>query len=133
MDSFYTIVVVVAIAILIMTLIGIGMMLQSQNDAVAFPLYATQCPDGWEVDGSGCTLPTAFAHPNHPTKANQDTQLKIITDLSDSVVYSGPSKLYTITSAGKMTFNPVATTCQKRLWTTDYSVSWDGVSNYNKC
>ena len=136
MDSFYTIVVVVAIAILIMALIGIGIMLQAQNESVAFPLYATQCPDGWAVDGSGCKLPDFKSpnHPNYPTKTGKDTDLAIITDLSNSVVYSGPEKLYiTDVNARKMTFNPVATTCQKRLWTNDYSVTWDGVSNYNKC
>jgi hypothetical protein len=134
MDSFYTIVVVVAIAILIMTLIGIGIMLQAQNESVAFPLYATQCPDGWTVDGSGCTLPVAFGHPNYPTKTGIITDTDMIQDLSNSVVYSGPSKLYTTSVVDrKMTFNPVATTCQKRLWANDYSVTWDGVSNYNKC
>ena len=130
MDSFYTIVVVVAVAILILVLIGIGMMLQSQNNAVAFPLYATQCPDGWILDGSGCTLPTA-THPNYPKKASI-AAANIPNTLSTSSVYQGASKLYTMAGT-HMNFNPVATTCQKRQWTTDYAVSWDGVSNYNKC
>lgn len=130
MDSFYTIVVLVALAILIMTLIGIGMMLQSQNDAVAFPLYATQCPDGWVVDGSNCTLPRE-THPNFPKKTDIAANT-MESNLNQSTIYSGESKLYTI-SGSKMKFNPVATTCQKRSWANDYSVSWDGVSNYNKC
>lgn len=132
MDSFYTIVVVVAIAILIMVLIGIGMMLQSQNNAVAFPLYATQCPDGWRVDGSGCIIPN-MTHPNYPKKTGLESGRPVEDNLSQSPVYSGSNKLYTKASGTKFIFNPVATTCQKRQWTTDYAVSWDGVSNYNKC
>lgn len=131
MDSFYTIVVVVAVAILIMILIGIGMMLQSQNASVAFPLYATQCPDGWVVDGSNCKVPE-MTHPNYPKRTNVESK-DIVSNLTNSAVYSGESKLYTIVDGSKLKFNPVATTCQKQLWTTDYTVSWDGVSNYNKC
>lgn len=133
MDSFYTIVVVVAIVILFMVLIGIGIMLQSQNNAVTFPLYATQCPDGWDVSGNTCTVPV-LSHANFPKRTNITGEGKILEDLSNSTVYHGPKSLYTIDVADKkMTFNPIATTCQKRLWATDYSVSWDGVSNYNKC
>jgi len=130
MDSFYTIVIVVALAILLMTLIGIGIMLQSQNSAVAFPLYANQCPDGWVVDGSNCTIPTNKKHPNYPKITGVDD---IASHLQNSSIYSGEGKLYTTTTGTKFTFNPVATTCQKRLWANDYSISWDGVSNYNKC
>jgi len=131
MDSFYTIVLFVALAMLLIILIGLGMMLQSQNKSIAFPLYATQCPDGWALDGSNCTVPLGN-HPNFPKKKDISRNELMMTDLSDSIVYSGSSKLYTVTGSN-LNFNPIGTTCQKRLWTNDYSVSWDGVSNYNKC
>jgi len=106
------------------------MMLQSQNKTIAFPLYATQCPDGWALDGSNCTVPLAN-HPNFPYNPKEKDRAGMMVDLSN-IVYTGSSKLYTI-SGDKLNFNPIGTTCQKRLWTNDYSVSWDGVSNYNKC
>lgn len=129
MDSFYTIVVVVAVSFLIMILIGIGIMLHAESKSKAFPLYSTQCPDGWVADGSGCTIP-ATTHTNYPKKTGI---INIPDDLKNSTVYSGASKLYSTDTGSKFTFNPVATTCQKRLWANDYNVSWDGVSNYNKC
>jgi hypothetical protein len=131
MDSFYTIVVVVAVSLLIVILIGIGIMLQANSKSKAFPLYSTQCPDGWIADGSNCLIP-APTHSNYPKKTGIDVA-NISTNLRDSAVYSGPSKLYNTETGMKFTFNPVATTCQKRLWANEYGVSWDGVSNYNKC
>lgn len=130
MDSFYTIVLFVALAMLLIILIGLGMMLQSQNKSIAFPLYATQCPDGWALDGSNCTVPLVD-HPNFPYNPEEKNRAEMMVDLSN-IVYTGSSKLYTI-SGKNLNFNPIGTTCQKRLWTNDYSVSWDGVSNYNKC
>ena len=131
MDSFYTIVVVVAVSLLILILIGIGIMLQAESKSKAFPLYSTQCPDGWIADGSNCMIP-ASDHMNYPKKTDV-IAANIPNDLKNSTVYSGASKLYSTDTGMKFTFNPVATTCQKRLWANDYNVSWDGVSNYNKC
>ena len=90
MDSFYTIVVVVALAVLIMVLIGIGIMLQKQNKDVAFPIYSTQCPDGWIVDTSNCVIPIA-THPNFPKKSRKATGSP---DMEPLKLYNGEKNLY---------------------------------------
>jgi hypothetical protein len=125
MDQFYTIVVVVAVVVLLLILIGIGMMLQKQNKEVTFPLYANECPDGWIATGDGCKMPQP-SHSNYPSKP---------TLLSK---FNAPGNMYnlpgeTIEAGTVLSFNTAATTCQKRQWAQDVGVSWDGITNYNKC
>lgn len=124
MDSFYTIVVCVALALLVLFLIVMGIMLQKQDDDKPFPAYETECPDGWEVNNGTCVVP-ATTHPNYPKNNVMDT-------------YSGADKLYTsdfdpIAVGAGLTFNTGASKCDKQKWTSATQVTWDGISNYNKC
>lgn len=103
-------------------------MLHTQSAiGVAFPLYATQCPDGWVKSSTGCRIPTTD-HPNYP---------KYPLQMRDPV-YNGQNLLYNtdLTSgyAGKeLSFNSTISICDKKQWTKNCGISWDGVSNYNQC
>ena len=119
MDSFYTIVVSIAFVILVLVLIAVGIMMQKQDEDKEFPAYASKCPDGWTYsDTSGCE--------HH--KNNQK-------DFSGGDHY-GTHYAHIITDVSSTTyaeFKPTATICEKKKWATDMGVSWDGVTNYNKC
>ena len=139
MDNFYTTVVIVAVVVLLLALIGIGMMLQKQNKDVTFPLYANECPDAWVVDGSGCKIPSVSSL-NYPSNSNAPTILATFNKNDNSGMYKatdGDTGAFlatpTIGANAVLHFNTAATTCQKRTWANDVGVSWDGITNYNKC
>jgi hypothetical protein len=132
MDNFYTIVVVVAVVVLVLILIGIGMMLQTQNKDVTFPLYANECPDAWAVDGSGCVIPSA-THLNYPSKPNAAALLASYNKADDTGMYNVKNSAGTVGPKSVLRFNRAATTCQKKAWANSVGVSWDGITNYNKC
>lgn len=119
MDSFYTIVVAIAVIFLIIILITLGIMLQNQDSDKVYPSYATSCPDGWSMDVSGnCKIPSNGS-PNFP-------------DRTEINKFIGPAKTTTEPSAGYIKFNDVSI-CEKKSWANAVGISWDGVTNYNKC
>lgn len=137
MDKFYTIVVVVAVVVLLLVLIGVGMMLQKQNKDVTFPLYANVCPDSWVIDGAdGCKIP-ATTNLNYPSNPQASKILASFNKADSTGMYTvkdAAGNLSTTVGPGSiLRFNPAATTCQKRAWANGVGVSWDGITNYNKC
>ena len=134
MDQFYSIVIAIAFGILILCLIAVGIMMQNQDADKAFPSHASQCPDGWAMDASGCQIPVV-GHPNFP---------KDVTQLGNVEVFNKTGGLYNNSEFAGSTsntdyqneyvaFNENATTCDKKIWTKEVGVTWDGISNYNKC
>lgn len=128
MDSFYTIVVSIAFVILVLVLIAVGIMMQKQDEDKEFPAYASKCPDGWTYENvtHGDTEKPACKH----HKNNQ----KIFDDNTNN--HYGTKYAHIITDVSGIDhaeFKPTATICEKKKWATDMGVSWDGVTNYNKC
>ena len=119
MDSFYTIVIAIAVIFLIIVLIIMGLMLQRQDSDKVYPSYATTCPDGWAIDMNGnCKIPAAGS-PNAPDSSK-------IND------FIGANKQTIQPIAGYLKFNDISI-CEKKSWANAVGVSWDGVTNYNKC
>ena len=121
MDSFYTIVVSIAFILMIIILIVLGIMMQNQDADKLFPNQATPCPDGWGTsminDKSACKIPSSGTN---------------VPDNSRITANIGTDKVTTQPQTGYLSFNDVSI-CEKRDWTNDVGVSWDGVSNFNKC
>lgn len=129
MLSFYRIVILIAFVLFVVSLVYIGMLLQAMNKENEFPAYASQCPDGWYIDtNNSCTVPDTN-HTNYPLNPQQ-----LASD-----TFNGTDKLYNTSFSGSsysgksILFNNNATRCDKRAWAKSAGVSWDGVSNYNKC
>lgn len=122
MDAFYTTVVAIAFVLLLFVLIVVGIMMQKQDADKAYPAYASKCPDGWGLrEEGGCKVP-ADTSPNYPA-------LDKLDDANDI----GADKTISESSATYMIFNSNATPCQKKAIANKMEVSWDGITNYNKC
>ena len=118
MDSFYIIVIVIAFVFLLFCLIIVGIMLQKAQKAGVFPPTASPCPDSWFVqDLSKCKMGSANNGIGNLTVYNNDQTFN-------------PS-VYNIESTGAFTFT--GTLCDKQKWANNYSINWDGVTNYTKC
>jgi hypothetical protein len=119
MESFYIIVLVIAFVFLLFCLIVVGIMLQKAQKSDVFPPTASPCPDGWLVkDISNCKMSTA--NNGIGTSADYSTNTTYIP-----LVYNMDST--------KTVFNFTGTLCDKQKWANNYSINWDGVTNYTKC
>ena len=123
MNSFYKIVIGVTLVIFVLVLILMGIFMRKNNNLMGFPTYAAPCPDGWNVvaDG-GCRIPanTFLNYPQYPTTM-------FGADLN------GNGKLTVIDNTNILKFKDSTTICNKQSWANKVGVSWDGVTNYNKC
>ena len=131
MDAFYTTVVAIAFVLLLFVLIVVGIMMQKQDADKVYPAYASKCPDGWGIsDTSGCLVPLNSS-PNYPAldKLDDNNDFGADKTISESD-FSGSG---TSASATYMIFNSNATPCQKKAIANKMEVSWDGITNYNKC
>ena len=105
MEQFYVIVMTTVVVLLILTLTYIGVYVVNDDDKnTTFPPVETQCPDYWEADDEGkCVVP----------KMMNKGGLVADTTMNLKEEYK--------------------TTCEKKKWANDNGISWDGISNYNKC
>lgn len=140
MDSFYLTVLSIALVFLILVLTFIGI-LMSRKNVVVFPPMANSCPDGWQIsptDPSSCLIPiepsgvnigsigTVYTS-NLPT-SDFTTAFKLTPGLNSqnkSINFNVPS--WSTQSPG------LTTLCAQKKWTTQFGITWDGVSNYNSC
>lgn len=122
MDSFYSIVTTIAFIMLLIVLIMMGIAMHKKDQDAVFPTYATDCPDGWGMEGDGCRIPpdTFQNYPTYP-------------DMMEDSRFKGQGKITEEQSPGVLTFNKKSTICDKKSWSNTVGVSWDGVTNYNKC
>ena len=122
MDSFYSTVTTVAFIILLIVLIMMGIAMHKQDTDAVFPIYASDCPDGWGMEEKGCKVPSADFQ-NYP----------MYPEMMEDPRYKGPGKIVQEEEPGVLSFNKNATICEKKTWANTVGVSWDGVTNYNKC
>lgn len=107
MEQFYVIVMTTVVVLLILTLTYIGVYVVNDDDKnTTFPPVETQCPDYWGTKDGKCIVPDTM---------NKGT-------LSSA---SGTEMDFTGASYD--------TICKKKQWANDNGISWDGISNYNKC
>ena len=133
MDRFYSIVLIVAIIVLIIILAYIGMQISSNvGQDTPYPPQHGHCPDYWESiernNKNVCQIPPVNDEDPHPNlgsiyengKSTLTTNstpgyddLSNTIDFDDKKWYTGP--------------------CMKKKWVNQFSIIWDGVSNYNDC
>jgi hypothetical protein len=117
MDNFFIYVTIFAVLLLIICLTGVGILMRYQNAGIAFPPFQNPCPDGWVPSGTaGCKNPanTGFS----------------------GITGTAPSGM-TYIKDGSTVFNVVdfgsTSICDKKKWSNNYNIAWDGVSNYSLC
>ena len=143
MDIFYIIVLVVSIIILVIILTLIGVMINNtSHKSGVYPPVIDTCPDYWTFnhDISACVVPS-----------NNKINIGTIYDISNSklllndtntpgmIKYSPSGELLT-TSGWAINFGDggwnkggVSPICNQKIWSNTYSITFDGVSNYNSC
>jgi hypothetical protein len=155
MPSFYFIVIAISVVFLILCLTLVGLLMSYQGGSVPFPPTANMCPDNWSVDSTGvnCIVPKGNA-PNNGTLNGTDNgyasflsntnalmAFNNATQSLDSYTNINPNKVVdtfkTDLSGGKVSINfndpNWGGICGKQKWSQMFNISWDGVSNYNKC
>lgn len=129
---FYIIVSSIAVVFLILVLTFMGIMMKNQNSKVVYPPTSFVCPDYWSSDDSGnCTLPTKMSSSNPSIPINSGGSANLGTN-PNIAPYSKDMKSFNVnnvlwSSGGKSTL------CAQKDWSTQNSIQWDGVSNYNGC
>jgi hypothetical protein len=119
-DSFYIIVVVVAVIFLILCLVAVGISLEKKSTTDPFPKLQASCPDGWAIDGSGCTV----AEINHGNLSKN----------SGGTYYESANTTVWLPNTSNTFYgNITASICDKRKWAISNGIAWDGISNYNQC
>lgn len=105
MEQFYIIVMTIVTVLLILTLTYIGVYVVNDDDKnITFPPVETQCPDYWEAKEGKCVAPETM----NTGTITSGTEMDFTTTLYDTI-------------------------CKKKEWANTNAVSWDGISNYNKC
>jgi hypothetical protein len=126
MDIFYIVVLSIAtiILILILTYVGIQMS-DKQSASTSFPPVANTCPDYWNLatDKKSCLVQSSGR--NSISNFKQETV---------KAGYSAPSGSPQIdfTDAG-WSADGNSATCAQKKWAESQSITWDGITNYNKC
>jgi len=133
MDLFYVIVLALAIVVLILLLTYIGILMKYYNKkSTVFPPQASTCPDYWTTDAANqnmCNIPNSGSR--NVGKIYDANQVNTLT----------PGTTFGL-NAGKTSFDindkqwsrgGADSVCTKKGWANQYSIVWDGVSNYNSC
>ena len=119
MDKFYIIVIVVAVICLILCLVAVGLTLQSASVKTPFPKLQAPCPDGWGMDGSGCTVNALNIGTIQPKNVGGS-----VYDISGAI-WKSVGTAFQVKEHTSI--------CEKKKWAFQNGVTWDGVSNYNQC
>ena len=130
MEQFYVIVMTTVVVLLIVTLTYIGVYVINDDDkSVTFPPVETQCPDYWEA-----IQETEPANTDTGDAAYTYVKCKPVSDVNTGNRQASGEHAYTSDAVdfySKKT--KYKTICDKKNWANLNGISWDGVSNYNKC
>lgn len=138
--EFYGIVVAVASVFLILCLILVGILMQNMSPDVDFPPISNSCPDNWVIQGNTCTVPSNGVNvgivkdiANHASFIKDTYGIKT-EDAGQKGNFKDP-----LTGNTYVDFNDDgwkstgSVICEKKKWTNQYGISWDGVSNTTGC
>jgi hypothetical protein len=124
MEKFYLITLTVAIIFLILILTYIGIKLRKSNVAAKFPPQMSNCPDNWIFSNNKCQVPNS-------SNANYGKS-NLINNGVKTPGYSSSTNTIDFTDKGWYSGGKSAV-CNKKYWANSIGITWDGVTNYNKC
>jgi hypothetical protein len=139
--EFYGIVVIIASIVLIMCLIIVGILMQNMSEDGNFPPVASPCPDNWTVLGNTCVVPAYDSKLNVgelKNIVNHGPFIAATPGITNST-YTGATFVDLQTPTTYVDFNHAdwkksgPAICKQREWTTQYGITWDGVSNATGC
>jgi hypothetical protein len=125
MDIFYIIVLSIATIVLILILTYIGIqMTNKQTSSSTFPPTSSTCPDYWSLasDGKSCLVKTTGRNAVGGEYQSSNVKSGYNSGLS-SIDFTDPGW----SADGK------SAVCAQKTWADSEKISWDGVTNYNKC
>lgn len=135
MESFHIIVLSIATIVLILILIIVGMLLGMGDSTTIYPPTYGICPDYWEIekDTTKCIIPKI-----RDTKLNIGSIYDLSTMSLNDNITNTPGYSFDISNNNLtqyIDFNDPKWNgvCDKKKWTNEYGIVWDGVSNYNSC
>ena len=109
MEGFQKIILLIATIILIISLLFIGYALHRSSASTSWPPLVPDCPDYWNIDGSG----------NNITCTN-------VKDLGTCRAKTGQPHL--VMNFNTPAFSGSNSLCAKYTWANNCGVSWDGVN-----
>jgi hypothetical protein len=131
MEIFYKIVLSIAIVLLVLILTFMGILMRSQEKNSIYPPNTNKCPDYWTSNTVGnCTMPT--------TKSFTDDSIFLNSGGKNSLgpqniaPYSNDTKSFD-TKNIKWESGGESQICAQKSWANQNNITWDGISNYNKC
>jgi hypothetical protein len=131
MEMFYKIVLFIAVILLILILTFMGLLMRSQDKNTVYPPNLNVCPDYWTSDSEGnCTMPTEKSFNDQSNFLNSGGNNHLGT--SSIAPYSKDTKSFDTKnilweSGGQSRI------CAQKSWANQNNITWDGISNYNKC
>ena len=139
MDTFRIIVLAIAAIVLVLILVFVGILLNKGNTNVAFPPNYGECPDYWTYDSEQkkCIVP------NYSDKVinigNIYGENPDVSPLLTNGVTNAPGYKSIVNDKNEtvhyIDFNDSkwGGICNKKKWSNENGIVWDGISNYNNC
>jgi len=131
MDTFYIIVLSIAVIILILILTFLGINMANKKNSVAtFPPVANTCPDFWNIatDNKSCLVQSSGKNMSAVTLTSSNVPAGYSTSSSGKTI---PAQI-DFTDPGWSAGGKSAT-CAQKAWAQTNGITWDGVTNYNRC
>jgi hypothetical protein len=139
--TFYHIVSIVAVVFLILLLTMIGLSF-SKSKQTTFPPSKNTCPDYWRVDYTNPDKPVCEINPLNmgTVPKNANGTYKITTNPNDSDTtkayipgFDAAKNSVDFSDPGWPASFSSSSQCSLKKWANKYEISWDGISNFNKC
>lgn len=135
METFYVVVLSIATVILILILTYIGIRMVYFKNKEAYPPISASCPDTWSIaasDPSACMIPAFKSSNSGMPKTLYDNDGKLLVNATNTPGFNNRANTINF-SDSRWGSGGLSSQCAQRLWATQNGVTWDGISNYNKC
>lgn len=111
----------------------IGVLTVYRKGGAVYPPKASPCPDTWTSSvtvSDSCKIPT-LGSPN--TGSMYDSSSKALLLKSNTTPGLNTSDNYINFKNSDWTKGGVSAICGQKSWAIKNNITWDGVTNYNKC
>jgi hypothetical protein len=131
MEMFYKIVLFIAVVLLVLILTFMGLLMRSQEKNTVYPPNLNVCPDYWSSNDEGnCTMPTEKSFNDQSNFLNSGGNNYL--GASSIAPYSEDTKSFD-TKNVLWESGGQSRVCAQKSWANQNNITWDGISNYNKC